>query len=390
MKNKKKTTYIYIIGLLCGVLLMSANSIYAASENALWKLGQFVNDMPEINITRHSDELSGLLYFEASNPFQDGRLGQVSSTAYTYDLATEDLQGRKFSSFGMMHQPLNNGYSSTYRFTIYEWLGIRQNRGDGIPFADGGAIYVHDENGNKHTIVTHDNGLDLHDFEILENGNYLFLRTVIQDTLPNWTRECIPRCAVLSQAIHEGTPGGETITDINILDAYSQDDLILDDMMIKGNVMLYDVTHANSVQRTSQGYLVSVRHTSEVIHFAQDGAIIWRTSDYAIDSPFSHQHDAQLLDNGNLLLFDNGNGIADYSRAIEYTIDHNQKTLTRVWEYTTGHYAPNRGSVQRLASGDTLINFVDGGIVLIDENNNPLLEITMPEKFASYQARIVQ
>jgi len=50
------------------------------------------------------------------------------------------------------------------------------------------------------------------------------------------------------------------------------------------------------------------------------------------------QHSLQVLDNGNLLLFDNGFGRnlerrPTYSRAVEYRIDEENKTIQQVWQY---------------------------------------------------------
>jgi len=51
------------------------------------------------------------------------------------------------------------------------------------------------------------------------------------------------------------------------------------------------------------------------------------------------QHAPLILPNGNLLVFDNGfnrqfgNASADYSRAVEYEIDENQKTVEQIWAY---------------------------------------------------------
>ncbi len=50
------------------------------------------------------------------------------------------------------------------------------------------------------------------------------------------------------------------------------------------------------------------------------------------------QHAPEILANGNLLVFDNGarrniNGENNYSRAVEYQINEDQKTVTQIWQY---------------------------------------------------------
>lgn len=76
-------------------------------------------------------------------------------------------------------------------------------------------------------------------------------------------------------------------------------------------------THANSLEVLANGdWLISFRLTSTVaIVDGQSGAIKWRWSpgdanpdhDKKFGPPeLSHQHNAQMLDNGNILVFDNG------------------------------------------------------------------------------------
>jgi len=65
-------------------------------------------------------------------------------------------------------------------------------------------------------------------------------------------------------------------------------------------------------------------------------------------------------DNGNILLFDNGNlHPVQASRAAEYQLDEQAMTATLVWEYRRNPdvFAPSRGSVQRLPNGNTIIGW---------------------------------
>jgi hypothetical protein len=79
-----------------------------------------------------------------------------------------------------------------------------------------------------------------------------------------------------------------------------------------------------------------------------------------------------MLENGNLLLFDNGAGRPEaegghYSRALELALDWDSMTATKVWEYRhkvadaggnpVYKYADKVGSVQRLENGNSLILF---------------------------------
>jgi len=137
--------------------------------------------------------------------------------------------------------------------------------------------------------------------------------------------------------------------------------------------------HANSLQVAPTGViLMSVRHLDTVIAISpQFDRIAWQIgrfgSDFVFPNPsdkFYHEHYARLLENGNLLLFDNGDGRpasegGQYSRALELALDWNSMTATKVWEYrhqvaSSGgapvyKYADKVGTAARLENGNTLV-----------------------------------
>src|SRR2546426_3251407 len=94
------------------------------------------------------------------------------------------------------------------------------------------------------------------------------------------------------------------------------------------------------------------------------GELIWRlggrNNQFAIvDDPlggFSSQHSVRVLDNGNLLLYDNGlRHTPPESRAVEYRLDVSTRTATMVWQYrrVPAVFTPFLGSVQRFQNGNT-------------------------------------
>jgi len=143
-----------------------------------------------------------------------------------------------------------------------------------------------------------------------------------------------------------------------------------------------DWTHGNTIKRAEDGsnwMLASFRHINAVLllsgidvhgnpapviaKVAQIGGIF---SDYTfpnVNDTFYHQHDARILPNGNLLMYDNGNfrPSGQYSRALELKLDHTARTATKVWEATLTIDNGQRcfsfccGSVQRLTNGNTLV-----------------------------------
>ena len=101
------------------------------------------------------------------------------------------------------------------------------------------------------------------------------------------------------------------------------------------------------------------------------GDVIWKlgglTSDFTfINDPLGQpcgQHTASRLDNGNLLLFDNGQYCApkapergEFTRIVEYALDEEAMTAELVWSYSRdGAYTYSQGSAQRLDNGNTFI-----------------------------------
>ena len=132
-------------------------------------------------------------------------------------------------------------------------------------------------------------------------------------------------------------------------------------------------THLNSITVGPRGnYVLSFRGRQQVVSLSSDFRTIeWQLngpdSDYEFPNPndrFYGQHTAAQLDDGNVLLFDNGRGRPDaeggpYSRALELRLDEAAGTAVKVWEYRLepDRYAARGGSAYRLSNGNTLVNF---------------------------------
>ena len=136
----------------------------------------------------------------------------------------------------------------------------------------------------------------------------------------------------------------------------------------------FDFDHPNAITIDLDGnYIVSWRNLDALTKInASTGALMWTlasplsalTSDFTIvgdpSNGFSAQHCARIIDNGNLLLFDNGTSHPTaVSRAVEYKLDESAHTATMVWQF---HHAPEiytqfTGSVQRLQNGNTFIGW---------------------------------
>ena len=149
-----------------------------------------------------------------------------------------------------------------------------------------------------------------------------------------------------------------------------------------------EYAHVNSVFVDKDGsIIISARGTSQVVKISRPGGqVLWKLGGKSnqfklINDPFSHlcgQHTASRLDNGNLLIFDNGQNCwpiesarGELTRVVEYRIDEQALEAELVWSYTQdGAYTVSQGSAQRLANGNTLVGWGRGPGILATEVNN--------------------
>jgi hypothetical protein len=219
---------------------------------------------------------------------------------------------------------------------------------------------------------------DNHELRLLSNGDALLMaiNTRNMDLTP-WGGK--PSVDVSGNILERISPTGQLLFTWNALDRLdigSADPLILRDLADADEL---DFTHANAIDLCADGsYLISLRHLSQLIKVDRSGSIAWRLggigSDFDfINDPlrgFSFQHGARELPNGNILLFDNGNGHQpQQSRAAEYQLDLDAKTATLVWQYNPEPpiFGPFMGFTQRLSNGNTLITY--GARAVIQEVN---------------------
>jgi hypothetical protein len=140
------------------------------------------------------------------------------------------------------------------------------------------------------------------------------------------------------------------------------------------DIQARDLLHTNSVKVLTKALapkfpqfkagqvLISIRHLDTIaVLDIESRSVVWATR-----STWQAQHDAQFLDNGHLLIFDN-RGSPEGSRVLEY----DPKTSAFPWSYPGSKgmrfFTPSRGMSQRLPNGNTLI---------ADSQGERLLEVT--------------
>jgi len=132
----------------------------------------------------------------------------------------------------------------------------------------------------------------------------------------------------------------------------------------------HDPYHFNSVQLTPDGdYLISARHTSAVYKIdGSTGAVVWRLggkrSDFKLGpgARFELQHDARMLDDGTVSLFDNVTEDVKekgaLSRGLVLRLDSREKTAEVAREYTHPDViSGTQGSMETLGGSKAFVGW---------------------------------
>jgi hypothetical protein len=195
-----------------------------------------------------------------------------------------------------------------------------------------------------------------HDYVRLEDGHHLVLAW---DKLPEELNDRVqgghlfegdPK-PMWADVVKEINPSGEVVSEWR-----SWEHLSFEEDVICPLESHKEWTHANSIALTPDGdWLISFRLTSTLaVVDRQSGAVKWRWG----PGHLSHQHSASWLDNGHILVFDNGchrPRAPSFSRVVE--LDPAKKEV--VWSYfhptVLAFYSFMVSGCERLANGNTFI-----------------------------------
>lgn len=193
-----------------------------------------------------------------------------------------------------------------------------------------------------------------HDCHIDRNGN-IYLLTRKSHVKSNFSRYNV----ILEDFITLLDPNGNLLNETSILDAFQQSKFspVLYQNKLEGDIThtnaieLVDVGKANPASPFRNGQILLSMHSINFVGLLdiKTQRFVWGESDF-----WAKQHQPTLLDNGNILLFDN-QGSFKQSKVIEY----NPITRTIQWCYGCSEgekfYTSVCGSCQRLQNGNTLI-----------------------------------
>ena len=253
------------------------------------------------------------------------------------------------------------------------------------------------------TIGLLNNHGDIHDFQLLPNGNRLFLgKSETTVDLSAQTFDNVPGDSltnIVSGLVLELNPNDSTVFSWNGIDYIHPSEFVLG--IRPYNPQFFDYMHINSVGLDEDGhYLLSLRHTSSVVKINSDsGEIIWRlggnSSDFKFinDGGFSGNHDVRSLGNSQYSIHDNGNLNSSKSRALILELDTTNMTAKRIREYyhSESLCGPAQGNTQVIEDGKILINWgrvyrPDPTFTLIDSLNNPMLNLYLKNNWISYRS----
>lgn len=238
---------------------------------------------------------------------------------------------------------------------------------------------------------------DEHDIKFLENGNVLLIgldyKLVDMSTLVEGGNR---NASIVVNVLQEIDKNKNVVFEWKAYENYKYTDTgkgvnLLDQAFVH--------THINSIDVDKEGNLIiSARNLDEITKVDRNtGRIIWRLGGknnqfkFLNDSTrFTAQHSANILPNGNLILFDNGVYNNPFrSRAIEYKIDEIGKTLTTVWTYYNTFPIQSKfwGNAQRLENGNTFIAWGYSNIAATEVNSTgqKVFEMEFPKDVYSYR-----
>ena len=232
----------------------------------------------------------------------------------------------------------------------------RVDEGPKVVSGKSGRMREYDWDGNL--VWEHIDDHQHHDARRLENGNAVYIAWVLlsESEVKN-VKGGIPDTEL------DGQIYGEVIREVDsngtiVWEFANNGPEFLDNYSINPLAPREEYGHANTISPLANGdYLVSYRvFDLLVIIDRQTGKLKWEYQNHQLGG----QHDCQMIDNGNILVFANGHntpgGIPNYSQVWE--IDLESKEI--VWRYLAKKnpltfWSPHISGCQRLASGNTLV-----------------------------------
>lgn len=206
-------------------------------------------------------------------------------------------------------------------------------------------------------------GVDLHEFIYLADNHYIAMAYYIT-TVNNIPASLNPASNIkVVDCVIQEVKNGAVVFEWHSVDYPELYELSTQSNAFSDTSAVYDYFHLNgiSIDPSDNNLILSARNTSQVYKINHaTGEIIWRLGGNSSDFPltdeqkFHRQHHATITDGGKtLLLFDNGQrGLREYSRIVEYNLDHLTQTVRsfKATHVPNGIFGEYMGSVQKTDS----------------------------------------
>jgi hypothetical protein len=226
---------------------------------------------------------------------------------------------------------------------------------------------------------------DVHDIARMPNGHLLTLTYRRRDDVDLSARDGPHHARVFDGEIQELTPAGDLVwrwnSHAHVRVAETEPAWWYNE---KGETPPpaergYDLVHLNSVEPDGDGLIVSSRHTDSVFRIDRaSGRIDWKLGGTYVagrslavlgippgEDVFGGQHDARLLPDGTLTVYDNRGYATGSPAAVRFRIDPVARTATRIEHVTNPAVSKSKwgGSARKLPHGNWVIAWGGSGLV---------------------------
>jgi len=162
----------------------------------------------------------------------------------------------------------------------------------------------------------------------------------------------------------------------------SPDGTVTTAFTIGSNLYRSETFHANAIHYlpSDDSFTIADRNPHVVVKVSATGDLAWQLGGVCDQAPAGDRcvprdwqvvHGHHLLDDGTLLVFNNGYGEPSHVLAFALAETPASFAATLVKDYTSADASMNLGDVQRLPGGNTLVTYAtDGKIVELDPSWN--------------------
>ncbi len=422
------TTTVPLLGLEADTTYTVAVTVGESAGSTTFTTGSLPDDMPPISAESTPEDMEpGLTLFnvipfggsaDRSGPSEDGYLVAVDETGdivwyYRQTHSIQDIRQTADGDLLFIHHETGVRSLDVIDGSLLEWSGTTGL--DDAPSDDHGRAYAGPGSIRVETDQMHHEVVELADGKLMTLSRELREFDGWPEPLCDEEEDFAGTYEVVTDTVVVFEPGsGEVVFEWSLFDFTDPLDTL---EVIKPaefcSQYLADVypdheprdwTHANAVvlDEERNALLVSVRHLDQVFairyqddHTGRAGDLLFRLGEggdftLAEGEWFLHPHAPQVLEDGSIMIYDNGNerpgtSLDDpdhlpYSRAVQYEIDEENWTATQLWEHradTPGEavYAPFVGDADFLERGTVLITH--GGL-LDPPAHSPQVEGVLP------------